>query len=220
MWSSNSDRIAFGSDRKGVLDLYEAPINGNGAATPLVESTEPKTSLDWSRDGRFFLFTSQNQKTGNDLWIKPLFGDKKLYGVANTTFTETGARFSPDGRWIAYESDESGRPEIYVQPFRGPGRKLPISSDGGNYVRWSRDGREVVLCRTERPAHGRSASRPALPQSGWERPWNCSPRRVSSSVHHLTVSGSFSTRSSILQCRSPSCSIGSRHQSDATEFRT
>jgi len=143
VWSSNSDRIAFGSDRKGILDLYEALINGNGTATPLVESPEPKTSLDWSQDGRFFLYTSQNPKTGNDLWAKPLFGDKKPYVVANTTFMETGARFSPDSRWIAYESNENARSDVYVQPFPGPGRRLPISANGGKYARWSRDGREL-----------------------------------------------------------------------------
>ena len=98
---------------------------------------------DWSSDGRFLLYFQNDPKTGYDLWVLPLFGERKPFPFVNTSFIERNGQFSPDGRWVAYESNESGRNEIYVQAFPGPGGKWQVSTGGGIEPRWRRDGKEL-----------------------------------------------------------------------------
>ena len=100
-------------------------------------------SSDWSPDGRWLLFTSQSTKTARYIWVLPMEGENKPIAIAQTAADESGARFSPDGHWIAYQSNESGRNEIYVQPFPGPGARSQISTGGGNSIQWRRHGKEV-----------------------------------------------------------------------------
>jgi Tol biopolymer transport system component len=121
-----------------VLDLYARGLGGEGARAPLLSSNAHKHPTDWSSDGRFVLYTSNG-----DVWALPLAGDHTLIPVAQTAFREGGGRFSPDGRWIAYQSNETGRAEIYVQPFPGPGPKSKVSSGGGVIPEWRADGREL-----------------------------------------------------------------------------
>jgi hypothetical protein len=83
--------------------------------------------------------------TGNDIWIMPTFGDRKPQPFVQTPFNDTMGRFSPDGRWVAYQSGESGRNEVYVVPFPGPGGKWQVSTGGGQYPRWRRDGKELFF---------------------------------------------------------------------------
>ena len=99
--------------------------------------------MDWSPDGRFILFAVTAPKTGLDLWVLPLFGDRKPLPFLQTPFNESPGQFSPDGRWIAYSSDESGRYEVYVTPFPGPGGKWQVSTASGDWPRWRRDGKEI-----------------------------------------------------------------------------
>jgi hypothetical protein len=98
---------------------------------------------DWSLDGRFILFHSIDPELSHDLWALPLDGDKTPFPVVRTRFVEPYGQFSPDGRWVAYQSNESGRAEVYVQPFPGPGARIPISTHGGAQMRWRRDGKEL-----------------------------------------------------------------------------
>ena len=114
-----------------------------GAEALLLESAENKNISDWSPDGRFILYTNQSPKTARDIWALPLQGDRKPFVVVQTPFEERDARFSPDGRWIAYQSNETGRNEIFVQPFPGPGRSWQISTTGGTGAQWRGDGREI-----------------------------------------------------------------------------
>jgi WD40 repeat protein len=141
IWSPDGSRIAISSDRKGALDLYERPNAGSGPETLLLESSVQKIVHDWSPDGRYILY--QTQSPNLDLWALPLAGDKKPLPLATTAFAESGARFSPDGRWVAYVSNEAGQDEVYVQPFPGPGSKSQISTGGGWFPVWRRDGREL-----------------------------------------------------------------------------
>ena len=94
-------------------------------------------------DRRTLLFADTSPKTGNDLWVLPLEGERKPHVFLQTPFTETTPRLSPDGRWVAYLSDESGRIEVYVRPFPGPGGKWQISTEGGQGVAWSPKGNEL-----------------------------------------------------------------------------
>jgi len=151
VWSPDGSRVAFAAYRAGGDGIYQKTTNGAGKEQALVSVTgDPKLPDDWSRDGRFLLYTQQDPQTHADLWVLPLAGDGTPSGTAtpfaNTAFNEEQGRFSPDTRWIAYASDESGRSEIYIQPFPAPpngGSKTPISRDGGSQPRWRRDGKEL-----------------------------------------------------------------------------
>jgi eukaryotic-like serine/threonine-protein kinase len=144
MWSPDGSQIAFGSNRKGVAGIYQKPSNGVGAEELLVESgLSYKIVWDWSADGRFLLDQVLDPKTNYDIWVLPLDGDRKPQVFLQTPFDERDGRFSPDGRWVAYRSNESGRTEIYVRSFAGPGGQWQISTAGGTSPRWRRDGREL-----------------------------------------------------------------------------
>jgi len=143
VWSPDGSRIVFGSTRKGGVDLYVKSINSGGAETLLWESSESKNVSDWSSDGRWILFAAQSIKTARDLWALAMDGEKKLVAIAQTAAEEANGRFSPDGRWIAYQSNESGSNEIYIQPFPGPGARSQISTGGGTSPQWRRDGKEL-----------------------------------------------------------------------------
>jgi Tol biopolymer transport system component len=143
VWSPNADRIVFASATNGPLELHLKPSAGTGNVDILAGSSQAKIPMDWSRDGRFIIYREVDQKNGNDLWILPLSGDRKPYPFPATPFNEANAQFSPDVRWVAYQSDESGRYEIYVQPFPGPGGKWQVSNAGGTQPRWNRNGKEL-----------------------------------------------------------------------------
>src|SRR5437879_3877443 len=118
--------------------------NYRAASEPMnLESDQLKAPTDWSSDGRFLLFRNQDPQTGFDLWVLPLSGDKKPFPFLKTPFEEREGQFSPDGNWIAYQSNESGRFEIYVQPFPAPGGKFQISANGGAQPRWNKNGKEI-----------------------------------------------------------------------------
>jgi hypothetical protein len=106
--------------------------------TPLAKAPQ-----DWSRDGRLLLYSNQDPKTGTDLWALPMTGERKPFPVLQTRFDEIEGQFSPDGRWLTYASNESGRYEIYVQTFPETGGKWQISVAGGLQPRWRRDGQEL-----------------------------------------------------------------------------
>lgn len=97
----------------------------------------------WSPDGRFLLYEIDDPKTTWDLWVLPMSDGGKPRPFLQAEFRQEYARFSPDGRWVAYRSNESGRFEIYVAPFPGPGGKWQVSTDGGDFPLWRRDGREI-----------------------------------------------------------------------------
>jgi serine/threonine protein kinase len=142
IWSPKGDRIVFAFATKLAFDLYQKTVTGSSREELLI-TDESKQATDWSRDGQYLLYRSLNPKTGEDIWALPLTGDKKPFPVVRTEFEERDAQFSPDGKWIAYQSNDSGRFEIYVQPFPGPGARIPVSTSGGTQVRWRRDGKEL-----------------------------------------------------------------------------
>jgi Tol biopolymer transport system component len=143
LWSPDGGRIVFSSTRKGSFDLYQKPVTGaENEAVLGEESPQIKFPRDWSPDGRILLH-SRTDDRGANLWALPLDGDRKPFPVANTPFEELQGQFSPDGRWVAYQSNESGQNEIYVQPFPGPGGKWQVSTKGGASPRWRHDGQEV-----------------------------------------------------------------------------
>ena len=146
-WSPDGNRIAYSSASKGGLVVKAA--SGAGNEDLLLKTSHPVQAMDWSRDGRFLLYEDQDLKTKWDLWTLPIpagaAGEAKPVAFLNSEFNETGGQFSPDGRFVAYESDESGPSEVYVSPFPdAKSGKWPISSGGGYQPRWRRDGRELL----------------------------------------------------------------------------
>jgi eukaryotic-like serine/threonine-protein kinase len=144
VWSPDGNGIVFSSSRGMMRDLILKPFGGTGADELLVQSDEPKYPADWSRDGRFILYDSFSASTKGDIWVlsSPL-GDKKSSPYLQTRFNETHAHFSPDGRWVTYVSDESGKAEVYVQSFPKSGAKWLVSTNGGDQPAWRKDGREL-----------------------------------------------------------------------------
>ena len=143
LWSPDGNRIAFQSVRRGVQNLYWKLSSGAGTDDLLLETDQNKAPTDWSSDGRFLLFRSLDPQTGFDLWVLPVSGDKKPFPFLKSASEEREGQFSPDSKWIAYQSNESGRSEIYVQPFPGTGGKFQISANGGAQPRWNKNGKEI-----------------------------------------------------------------------------
>lgn len=151
VWSPDGRRIIFSSNRDGPYNLYQKQTNGVKDEEALLKSTEDKLATSWSRDGRFLLYTVVHPKTKKDLWMLPLEGTKKPVPFLSTVFNEHQARFSPDGHWVAYTSDESGHDEVYVRSFSmnlagtavEAGGKWPISNGFGVDAHWRGDGREL-----------------------------------------------------------------------------
>lgn len=148
IWSPDGSRIVFGSDREGVLNLYQKAASGAGNDEALLKSDNPKIANDWSADGKFILYQTGNQSA--DIWVLPLSGDHKPFPFLQTEFNEGWARFSPDGKWIAYSSNESGSWQVYVQSFPASGGKWMISTDGGAQPQWRRDGKELFYISADR----------------------------------------------------------------------
>jgi len=151
VWSPDGSRVIFGSNRGGHTDLYWKDARSNSEEEPLLRSGVEKYPQDWSRDGKFLLYQSPDPKTAYDLWVLPLDGDRKPVPFLQTEFNETQGQFSPDGRWVAYTSDESGQREVYVRPFPASAGKWRVSIDGGTSPRWRRDGKELFYWS---PDHG------------------------------------------------------------------
>jgi Tol biopolymer transport system component len=142
-WSPDGSRVAFISNRNGQWGLYQKPSSNVGKEELLFESPESKRLTDWSRDGRFLIFTQTDPKTDQDIWVFPMTGERKPVPFLQTDFNEGFARLSPDGRWLAYDSNETSRGEVYVHTFPGQEGKWQISTNGGSRPVWSRDGKEL-----------------------------------------------------------------------------
>ncbi len=144
IWSPDGTKIAFCSDRQGRYDIYVKASSGAATEEGLLVSNENKVTTDWSSDGNYILYhTFGDPKTKSDLWVLPLTGERKPVSFLQTDYNESSGHFSSDMKWIAYQSDESGKNEVYVRPFPGPGGKWQVSTNGGTSSRWRRDGREV-----------------------------------------------------------------------------
>jgi eukaryotic-like serine/threonine-protein kinase len=142
LWSPDGQQVAFATGEGGVSDIFLTPATGQNERKELLRSAESKGLNDWSRDGRHLVFISTNPETRSDLWVLPLTGGAAV-PYLRTPFEELQGQVSPDGRWLAYTSDESGRWEVYVQSFPTPGTKHVISNDGGGEPQWRADGREL-----------------------------------------------------------------------------
>ena len=149
VWSPDGSRIAFFAPRTpGLSDMSQQATSGTEAAQVLIDDPYSQIPTSWSPDDRFILFTKRSSfrsptSITGDLWALPLTGDREPRLILEGPSAERNARFAPDPRWIAFDSNETGRAEVYVMPFPGPGTKVPVSAGGGSVPRWRSDGREI-----------------------------------------------------------------------------
>lgn len=144
IWTSDGRHVVFSSNRTGAFGVYQKVSTGAGQEEPLLETdSNGLFTTSWSSDGRFVVFGRSGQKSGFDVWVFPQFGDRKAFPFLQSIANETQAQLSADGQWMAYTSDETGSPEVYVVPFPATGAKWQVSVGGGSDPQWRRDGREL-----------------------------------------------------------------------------
>jgi serine/threonine protein kinase len=146
VWSPDGSHIAFSSNRQGTTNIYTRPTSGIGEEELLYHSdAQFKEVNSWSPDGRYLVFEQADPVTGWDLWLLPMGDDRKPIPYLRTRFGEVAASISPDGRWLAYCSDATGRPEVYVRSFPVPGVEHRVTKEGGTFCSWRQDGRELLV---------------------------------------------------------------------------
>jgi len=141
-WTPDGKRIAFLSGKEGTPNIFWQMADGSGSVERLTTSEYVQAPGSWSPDGQLLAFIEENPTTGYDIWVLRM-SDRKAQPFLRTPFNESAPEFSPDGRWLAYVSNESGRDEVYVQPYPGPGGKWQISTEGGTEPVWNRNLREL-----------------------------------------------------------------------------
>jgi serine/threonine-protein kinase len=182
VWAPDGRRFAWASDRDGTFNLYMSSLDTGAGIERLTTSEKDQTIGDWSRDGRHIFYTEEDPTNHGDIWTLAMDGGRQPRALVRTAFDERTPALSPDGRWLAYASDETGRPEIYVQAFPGPGQRRQVSDQRGadsaglwrggrslSRPRWSRDGRELFYWNGGRlmsvsisPGPGLEAKAPSL----------------------------------------------------------
>jgi Tol biopolymer transport system component len=143
-WSPDGSWLAYSTDGDGNWNIYKKPFRGGGPPEPVVTGPVPfKNMLDWSPDGKLVLYSPLGEGTNMDLWIAPTDGSGEPRAYHAETFQEQRGSISPDGRWVAYESSEDGRANVYLDSFPDPGRKHRVSIDGGSIPWWTPDGTAI-----------------------------------------------------------------------------
>jgi serine/threonine-protein kinase len=148
IWTPDGKRITYGSAANGNENIFVRPADGSGPAERLTTSPNLQYPAAWSPADRALVFVETHTETGNDIMVLPP-GDHQPRPLVATRFADAYPDFSPDGRWLAYASDESGRTEVYVQPYPGPGPRQQVSATGGTAPAWSHDGRELFYTTTQ-----------------------------------------------------------------------
>ncbi len=151
VFSPDDSQVVFFSTRSGIGDFYRKASSGAGNDELIMSGMNTPYPDSWSRDGKYIVFeTNGGAQTKSDLWILPMTGEAKPFPYLNSAFQEAHAQFSPDGRWIAYTSEETGRPEVYVQSFPIGSGKWQISTNGGDQAQWRGDGKEIFYMTPDR----------------------------------------------------------------------
>jgi Tol biopolymer transport system component len=162
MWTPDGKRIAYRATRTGFRNVFWTAADGTGEEERLTTSENMQTPGSWSPDGTWLAFNDSSPTSGLDLWVLRPESDRTPQVFLKTPSNERNPRFSPDGRWLAYESNESGRFQICVRPFPGPGGTSQISTEGGTEPVWSRDGRELFYLNGDKMMAVDIVTRPAL----------------------------------------------------------
>ncbi len=149
VWSPNGQTVFFSSNRGGNFAIYMKSLEGAGEVEQVIHGDRDLFSTSVFPDGTQLFVFGPGEGTGTDLFVVALDGSPELQPYRPTKFNEACADFSPDGRWAVYHSNESGRQEVYVAPFPGPGRRWQVSTDGGVYPTWRGDGSEIIYTQLD-----------------------------------------------------------------------
>ena len=150
IWSPDGSRVLFSSDRNGPWDIYQKAADGLESTQPVFQSAgQDKALNDVAPDGRYAIYDTANSDAIRQLWALPLFGNRKPFPFVQVSFGAGSAQFSPNGRYVAYESNETGRDEIYVQTFPQHTGRWEISISGGAEPMWRRDGKELFYITSD-----------------------------------------------------------------------
>jgi eukaryotic-like serine/threonine-protein kinase len=147
VWSPDGNRLAFSSGGKGPPDIYVKELGGGLEEKLVFAAPGTQSPSDWTRDGRFMAYVdySPSRKAQHEVFILPLTGERKPVPLVGNPFSEYSPRFSPDSRFVAFVSEESGQAEVYVASVDGTGHKQRVSPAGGSLPCWSRDGKELFF---------------------------------------------------------------------------
>jgi serine/threonine-protein kinase len=200
VWTPDAKRLAFRSWKAGTMTMWWMPADRSAAEERLTSVGSRQSLVSFSPDGKHAAFNQMAvDGTGIDVFVLPLTGDRSPQPFIRTKFMEATPRFSPDGNWVAYCSAESGRPEVYVQSWPGPGPKIQISSEGGVDPIWSRDGKELFYRNGDKMMSVPVATRPAFkasrPQVLWEGRYShgmsssCGPAGVAGANYDVSADG-------------------------------
>jgi serine/threonine protein kinase/Tol biopolymer transport system component len=150
-WSPDGSQLALSLARTGVFNIYIKPATGAAEEQPIHASVDDERVQSWSPDGRYIVLDSRPQSRLGlpQIAVLPLTGDRKPFLYLNTTHINAGGQVSPDGHWLAYAADDTGRMEVYVSSFPHPKGKWQVSFTGGQFPRWRKDGRELFYCRAD-----------------------------------------------------------------------
>ena len=148
VWSPDGNTIAYRANPEGVFGLYTKATTGVAKEQPLRKlDHEISNVTDWSADDKYILFTVNDPANGNDIWYLPLSGERKPQLLLQTRSNEGNGRFSPDARWVAFQSNKSGTSQVYAMPFPSASQIIPISVDGGANPRWGQNGKELLFLK-------------------------------------------------------------------------
>ena len=162
VWTPDGKRVTYASNRAEPWRLFWKPFDGSGKEELLLaRETGDQQPYSWSADGKVLVYSEATPAAQQDIWVMPI-GDRQPRPILQTSASEVDARLSPDGRWLAYASDESGRYEVYVQSYSGAGGKWQISADGGREPVWAHNGREIFYRSGDKMMAAEVASQPAF----------------------------------------------------------
>jgi Tol biopolymer transport system component len=145
VWSADGHEVFYASERTGIFGIYRIAVDGSSTESLVTAGAAPQLPTDVSADGRFLSFRQQNPTGGDTLWTVGLDGHSKPTRLTDTHSEQREGRFSPDGRWMAYQSNETGRWEVYLKRFPGPSAPITVSKSGGLDPFWRHDGRELFF---------------------------------------------------------------------------
>jgi Tol biopolymer transport system component len=199
VWTPDGKRLAFRSWKAGTMTMWWMPSDRSGPEERLTTVGARQSVVSFSPDGRYMAYTQMEPGAGTGIWMLPLQGDRAPQPFVKAKFMDGSGRFSPDGKWVAYCSPESGRAEVYVQPWPGPGPKIQISSEGGDDPIWSRDGKELFYRDGDKMMVVTVATQPTFrafkPQLLWEGHYShgmsssCGPPGTTSANYDVTSDG-------------------------------
>lgn len=199
LWTPDGKHLTFRSWRTGTFTMWWMPADRSGPEERLVPAGARQSAASWAPDGRAMAFTEVDPEDGPDIWVLEMEGQRRPRPFLQTKFAEGSPKFSPDGRWIAYCSNESGRNEIYVQPYPGPGPRIQISAEGGTDPVWAKSGKELFYRDRDQMMIVEVSLDPSLkvlkPRVLWEGQYahgmssSCGPAGPTSSNYDVTPDG-------------------------------